>query len=93
MVIKLTVANCLTKRILVDNGSSANVIFLDVLKEMQAPEANIIKKTTTLIGFSGEQKTTLGEVTLPVYAEGINLYTKFSILDCPSACNMIFGRP
>ena len=60
---------------------------------MRAPEANIIKKTTILIGFSGEQKMTLGEVTLPVYAEGINLYTKFSILDCPSGYNIILGRP
>ena len=62
LVIKLTVANCLTKRILIDNGNSTNVIFLDVLKEIQAPETNIVKKTTTLIGFSGEQKTTIREV-------------------------------
>ncbi|KAL5846603.1 hypothetical protein ACOSQ3_010127 [Xanthoceras sorbifolium] len=34
LVISLTVANCLIKRILVDNGSSTNVLFHGALKEM-----------------------------------------------------------
>ena len=93
LVIQLSIASYLIKRILIDNGSSANIIFLDALKEMQISESNIVRKSTTLIGFSGEHKATLGEITLPIYAEGMNLNTKLLVMNSPSAYNVIMGRP
>ncbi|XP_062118902.1 uncharacterized protein LOC133832597 [Humulus lupulus] len=93
LVIALYIANCLTKRILIDNGSSVNILFLSALREMGIDESKIIKKTTILTGFSGEQKNTLGEIELPVYAEGVNLHTRFLVVDSPSGSNVILGRP
>ncbi|XP_062088754.1 uncharacterized protein LOC133795316 [Humulus lupulus] len=75
LVIALYIANFLTKRILIDNGSSANILFLSALREMGIDESKIIKNTTILIDFRGEQKNTLGDIELPVYAEGVNLCT------------------
>ncbi|WZY72296.1 hypothetical protein YC2023_004536 [Brassica napus] len=46
-----------------------------------------------LLATDEEVKQTVGEVVLPVYAEGINLSTKFLVVDCQSAYNMILGRP
>ena len=60
---------------------------------MQISESNIVRKSTTLIGFSGESKATLSEIVLPVWAEGMNLNTKFVVMDNPSAYNIILGRP
>ncbi|XP_057811429.1 uncharacterized protein LOC131025646 [Salvia miltiorrhiza] len=51
------------------------------------------KKFAVLIGFSGETKTTMGEIDLPVYAEGVNQSTKFLVINAPSAFNVILGRP
>ena len=48
---------------------------------------------TILIGFSGEQKFTMGEISLPVYVARINRMTTFLVLDSPSAYNLIMGRP
>ena len=93
LVISLLIANCLIKRILIDNGSSTNVIFLSALKEMNIDEAHIHRRSTVLVGFSGEQKFTLGDITLPVYAAGVNLHITFVVLDSPSAYNVILGRP
>ncbi|KAL5580697.1 hypothetical protein UlMin_013139 [Ulmus minor] len=93
LVISLLVANCKIKRILVDNGSSTNVLFLTALKEMKIDESNIRRCATVLVGFSGEQKFTVGDIALPVYAGGINLNVNFIVLDSPSAYNMILGRP
>ncbi|XP_021861050.2 uncharacterized protein [Spinacia oleracea] len=78
LVISIPVGNCMIKRVLFDNGSSTNVMMLDALKEMGLnPNTDVIKKSTVLIGFSGEAKTTFGEVTLPVYAQGVNQQVKF----------------
>ncbi|XP_057771155.1 uncharacterized protein LOC130990957 [Salvia miltiorrhiza] len=93
LVISICIANCLTKRVLIDNGSSANVLFLSTLREMGIDETKIIRKMTVLVGFSGEQKSTLGEIELPVYAEGVNLCTRFLVVDSPFAYNVILGRP
>ena len=93
LVISLLIANCRIKRILIDNGSSTNVIFLSALKEMNIDEAHIHCRSTVLVRFSGEQKFTLGDITLPVYAAGVNLHITFVVLDNPSAYNVILGRP
>ncbi|KAK0605617.1 hypothetical protein LWI29_028914 [Acer saccharum] len=60
---------------------------------MQVDESKLSRRTTMLTGFSGEQKSTLGEIVLPVYAEGVNLYINFLVLDCQSPYNAILGRP
>ncbi|XP_022552509.2 uncharacterized protein LOC106358498 [Brassica napus] len=72
LVISLTVANCLVKRIL--------------------EEGTLTRRVTPLIGFSGEVKQTAREITLPVYAEGINMSTKFLVVNWDSSYNMIIGR-
>ncbi|KAJ9566095.1 hypothetical protein OSB04_002061 [Centaurea solstitialis] len=93
LVIQLTVGNCSTKRILIDGGSSANVIFADTLKVMGIERSEIVRRSTTLIGFNGDPMNTLGEIILPVFAKGINKQTKFNVVDCQSAYNVILGRP
>ncbi|KAF3591522.1 hypothetical protein DY000_02021126 [Brassica cretica] len=93
LVISLTVANCLVKRILVDNGSSGDIIFQAANKDLRLEESALTRMITPLIGFSGEVKQTAREVTLTVYAEGINMSTKFLVVDCDSSYNMILGRP
>ncbi|KAL5579317.1 hypothetical protein UlMin_011759 [Ulmus minor] len=60
LVISLSIANCLTKRILVDNGSSKNVLFLNAYREMGLKEADITRRCISLVGFSGESRTTIG---------------------------------
>lgn len=92
LVIALYIANCLAKCILIDNGSSANILFLSAFREMGIPESSITRKFTILIRFSGEHKSTIGEIVLLVYAEGVNLYTKFLVMDSSSAYNIIFGK-
>ncbi|KAJ9544824.1 hypothetical protein OSB04_024531 [Centaurea solstitialis] len=70
-----------------------NVIFSDTLKIMGIDRSNIVRRTTTLVGFNGDATNTLGEIVLPVFAKGINKQTKFNVIDCPSAYNAILGRP
>ena len=62
LVITLYIANHFVRRILVDNGSSVNIIQLETLKRMNIPETEIISKSTVLVGFSGEAKSTVREI-------------------------------
>ncbi|XP_013583267.1 PREDICTED: uncharacterized protein LOC106292198 [Brassica oleracea var. oleracea] len=66
LVISLTVANCLVERILVDNGSSGKIIFHAAYKDLGLEEGALTRRITPLIGFSGEVKQTVGEVTFAV---------------------------
>ena len=65
------------KRVLIENGSSTNVMFLNALKEIKIDESNIHRYSTILVGFSGEQKFTIKDITLMVYADRVNLYVTF----------------
>ena len=93
LVISLLIANCRIKRILVDNGSSTNVIILNALREMNIDESHIHRHSTVLVGFSGEQNFALGDITLPFYVARVNLHITFVVLDSPSAYNVILGKP
>ncbi|XP_013594344.1 PREDICTED: uncharacterized protein LOC106302366 [Brassica oleracea var. oleracea] len=93
LVVSLTVANCLVRRILVDNGSSRNIVLQTAYQDLGLDESALTRKTTPLVGFSGEVKQTAGKVVLPVYAEEINMSNKFLLVACQSSYNMILGRP
>ncbi|XP_021990920.1 uncharacterized protein LOC110887651 [Helianthus annuus] len=93
LVITLYVANHFVLRILVDNGSSVNIIQLETFKKMDIPQTEITSKSTVLVGFSGEAKNTTGEIKLPVYVEGVNSLQRFCVMDLLSCYNIILGRP
>ena len=68
------------------------MFFLNALKEMEIEESSIHRHSTILVSFSGEQKFTLVDITLPTYVDGVNLYITFVVLDNPSAYTVILGR-
>lgn len=81
------------KRILVDNGSSSNIIFEAAYQDLGLKESALTRSITPLVVFSGEVKYTTGVVRLLVYAEGINMSVKLLVVDCQSSYNIIVGRP
>ncbi|XP_074351916.1 uncharacterized protein LOC141691067 [Apium graveolens] len=92
LVISLPIGNYLIKRILVDNGSDANIMMFDMLFQMGLSEANIEKIFTTLVSFSSETKRTIGEIHLPTYVGGINLFQRLLVIAGGSTYNIILGQ-
>ncbi|XP_070020244.1 uncharacterized protein [Nicotiana sylvestris] len=92
LVISLLVHDTNVKRVLIDPGSSVNIILLRVLCEMQA-EDKLIPKAHTLFGFDNSSVVTKGEVILTTFTEGVVKDTKFQVVDMEMAYNMILGRP
>ncbi|KAK9050700.1 hypothetical protein SSX86_030330 [Deinandra increscens subsp. villosa] len=93
LVVTLYIANHFVHRILIDNGSSVNIIRLDVLKKIGIPKTEIVARSSVLVGFSGETKSTIGDIRLPLYKEGVNSMQKFCVIDSLSCCNIILGKP
>ncbi|KAF4376176.1 hypothetical protein G4B88_004980 [Cannabis sativa] len=54
LVITLDIAHVRMKRMLVDIGSSANILFAGVVKEMEIEDLKAQDNQVTLVGFSGE---------------------------------------
>ncbi|XP_059650252.1 uncharacterized protein LOC132296018 [Cornus florida] len=68
LVISLLVANYMIKRVLVDLGSSANIITKAVLEELKIPSSSIQPTFSPLMGFDGTKVNPLGVIDLSVTA-------------------------
>lgn len=95
LVITLRIEEWEVKRILVDIGSSVEVLFYDTFKRMQLSDDMLIPSTYNIYGFSGTITILKGEVTLRVSDEAdyLDTLTTFCVLDVVSPYEEIIGRP
>ena len=93
LVITLAIGECQIRRVLVDTGSSVNVLTLKPLQRMGVDETTIVPTTLVLSGFSGKIQRPLGEVTLVTEAKGVKLSTTYTMVDFLSPYNAIVGGP
>ena len=62
LVIRAIVANKTVHRVLIDNGSSSNIIFVSAFDKMGIGRKKLEPINTHLLGFSGEKVLPLGSV-------------------------------
>ena len=97
LVIRVVVANKTIHRVLVDNGSSADIIFASAFDKMGVGREKLELVSTHIRGFSGEKVLLLGSIQLvltlgdpPCQA---TTTVRFLVVDAPSSYNMLLGRP
>ena len=97
LVIRAVVANKIIHRVLVDNGSSADIIFASAFDKMGIGREKLEPVSAYLCGFSGERMLPLGSIQLVLTLEDspyqATTTVRFLIVDAPSAYNMLLGRP
>ncbi|KAL2235182.1 UNVERIFIED_CONTAM: Retrovirus-related Pol polyprotein from transposon [Sesamum indicum] len=97
MVIRMDIANFTVHKVLIDNGSSADIIFKGVLDKMGLDNVRLESANTPLVGFGGGEVASLGTVILPASLgeepKRKTLMVKFLVVDMPFAYNVILGRP
>ena len=84
LVITLTIGDFNVERILVDTGSTLDIIFMTTLREMKIDMAQVEPAPRPMLSFSGETTMTLGTIKLPVLAKGITKIVDFSVTDQPT---------
>ena len=97
LVIRVVVANKTVHRVLVDNGSSADIIFASAFNKMGIGREKLEPVNAHLGEFSGERVLPLGSIQLvltlgdpPCQA---TTTVRFLIVDAPSTYNILLGRP
>ncbi|GAV69278.1 hypothetical protein CFOL_v3_12779, partial [Cephalotus follicularis] len=85
------------KRILVDSGSSTDILYKHAFNQLRIPIDQLKPVKTPLVGFSGEMVHPLGSIDLSVVAGTAPRQTQvqmtFLVIDTPRPYNAIIGRP
>ena len=68
LVITLVIANYTTRQVLLDNGSSTDIMFWETFIKMGIDVGKLRLSLTSLKGFSGDTIQPVGAITLPVTA-------------------------
>ena len=97
IVITLLITDYTTRRVLVDNGSSVDILYYPVFQQMRLGRDLLRLACSPLIGFGGMKVQPIGTVTLPVvvgsYPQQITKSVNFLVVDCSSSYDAIIGRP
>ncbi|KAL5577017.1 hypothetical protein UlMin_018716 [Ulmus minor] len=97
IVVALRIASPKVYKILIDNGSSADILFRSTLNRMDLVGAKFDPIKSALYGFTGDSVHSEGVLNLPIelgthpcqHIQSV----KFIVVDCPSSYNAIIGRP
>ena len=95
IVITLLIAGYTTRRVLVDNGSSADILYYPAFQQMNLGRDQLRLVNSPLVGFDGMKVQPVGTISLPmvVRAQQITKSVDFLMVDCSSSYNAIIGRP
>ena len=66
IVITLLIADYTTRRVLVDNGSSADILYYPAFRQMKLGRDHLRPVNSPLVGFGGIKVQPVGTISLPV---------------------------
>ncbi|XP_065619847.1 uncharacterized protein LOC136063414 [Quercus suber] len=97
LVVSIHVGDYNVHRVLIDNGSSADILYYPAFQQMGIDKARLIPTSAPLVGFGGTRVFPIGSITLSVtvgdYPQELTRDIIFLVVDCLSAYNGILGRP
>ena len=96
VVVTLRVANYIVDRILIDQGSSADLIYGDAFEKMGFKKEGLQPYNGTLVGFTNQKEKVRGFVeTEIVFGEGFykrRVKVRYLVLECEASYNILIGR-
>ncbi|XP_065629328.1 uncharacterized protein LOC136067423 [Quercus suber] len=96
LVVNIRVGDYNTHRVLVDNGSSADILYYPAFQQMRIDRERLVLTNTPHVGFKGTRLFPFGAVTLSVtvgdYPQQITKDVTFLVVNYSSVYNAIIGR-
>ncbi|XP_028127009.1 uncharacterized protein LOC114323581 [Camellia sinensis] len=80
------------KHILIDQGSSVEIIYYDAFKQLKLRDTDLVPATSPLVGFNSQPEWPMRKIILSVKAESIVKQVEFWVLKVPSTYNLTLGR-
>ena len=97
VVIIAQISNSNVHRLMVDDGRTVDILYLDAYKRMGLNENTLSPATSPLYGFTRDHVITKGTAKLAVivgeHSQTSTVIVDFLVVDCMSAINEIIERP
>ncbi|XP_030970613.1 uncharacterized protein LOC115990995 [Quercus lobata] len=93
LVVTARISGFLVKNVMIDQGSGADVMYLDLFKGLRLRKEDLMKHTSPLVGFDGKVVIPEGQISLPVIMGGKEVAVTFTIVSSFSPYTAILGRP
>ena len=96
IVIPLLIIDYTTRSVLIDNWSSADILYYPAFQQMRFGRGQLCPVNAPLVGFRGMKVQLVDTITLPIvvgaYPQQVAKEVNFLIVDCFSSYNAIIGR-
>ncbi|XP_021722839.1 uncharacterized protein LOC110690321 [Chenopodium quinoa] len=93
----MRITNYEVDRILIDGGSSANIIYISAFKELKLDKKDLKRVSYKVTGFNGSGLTLEGIIELSIRvgdrSRRHDVQAEFLVINSPSPYNVIMGRP
>ena len=92
LVVTLQIWGYDVKRVLVDQGSGAEIMYPDLYKGLKLKPEDLVNYDSPLVGFDGKTVILRGQVRLPVQARSKVVQVDFIVVDAYSPYTAIMAR-
>ena len=93
LVVTARINGFMVKKVLIDQGSGAEVMYPDLFKGLDLKNEDLSKYDTPLMGFDGQMMIPEEQISLPMNMEGKELMVTFIVVASFSLYMVILGRP
>ena len=97
LVVTMTIVSFITRQVLIDNGSSADIIYLPAYQQIKIDKERLRPMDIPLVGFTRDKIKPSGIVSFIIeadtYLKQVRASVEFLLVDCPSTYNVIIGCP
>lgn len=96
IIIKINIRGVEIRRLIIDKGSSCDILYLDLFMKMRIKPSCIKPYAGGLVSFTGHEAPNTGMIILPLtlgeHPQTTNEIIDFLVMDLPSSYNGITGR-
>ncbi|XP_030958737.1 uncharacterized protein LOC115980644 [Quercus lobata] len=93
LVVTARISDFLVKRVMIDQGSGADVMYLDLFDGLGLKNQDLTKYDTPLVSFDGRVVIPESQISLPVNMEGKEVMVTFIVVRSFSPYTAILERP